>query len=80
MSNSGTKTGVSFAPDVLRDPCFFVGELNNKIPFREAISALHDVVVADFKFTPKDRDAYKKWLCAFFREYPCQYSNSNCLN
>jgi hypothetical protein len=64
VSNSGTSTGVSFAPDVLRDPCFFVGELNNKIPFREAISALHDVVIADYKFRPKDRELYMEWLAS----------------
>ena len=62
VSNGVSATDVSFAPDVLRDPTFFVGTLDKKIPFREAISALHHVVVADFNFQPKDNSAYLAWL------------------
>jgi len=62
VNNGVSSTGVSFAPDVLREPTFFVGTLNEKIPFREAISALHHVVVADFNFQPKDNTAYLAWL------------------
>ena len=29
--------------------------------FREAISALHDVVVSDLRYKPKDRTEYKEW-------------------
>ena len=62
VSNGVSATGVSFAPDVLREPTFFVGTLGKKIPFREAISALHHVVVADFNFQPKDNSEYLAWL------------------
>ena len=62
VNNGVSSTNVSFAPDVLRDPTFFVGTLDKKIPFREAISALHHVVVADFNFQPKDNSAYLAWL------------------
>ncbi|AUP80241.1 SWIM zinc finger family protein [Flavivirga eckloniae] len=62
VKNGVSATDVSFAPDVLRDPTFFVGTLDKKIPFREAISALHHVVVADFNFQPKDNSAYLAWL------------------
>ncbi len=62
ISNNAGATGISFAPDVLREPTFFVGALNKKIPFREAISALHDVVIADFNFQPKDNTEYLTWL------------------
>ncbi|MEP5339361.1 MAG: SWIM zinc finger family protein [Algibacter sp.] len=62
VKNGVSSTDVSFAPDVLRDPTFFVGTLAKKIPFREAISALHHVVVADFNFQPKDNSAYLAWL------------------
>ena len=51
QSKVGSKAkgmGISFAPDVLREPTFFVGQLHAKLNFREAVSALHDVVVADF--------------------------------
>lgn len=62
VNNGVSATDVSFAPDVLREPTFFVGRLDKKIPFREAISALHHVVVADFNFQPKDNSEYLAWL------------------
>lgn len=62
VQNTSKSTAVSFAPDVLREPTFFVGTLDKKIPFREAISALHYVVLADFNFQPKDNTAYLAWL------------------
>lgn len=62
VGNTASSTKVSFAPDVLREPTYFVGTLDKKIPFREAISALHDVVVADFNFQPKDNTEYLEWL------------------
>lgn len=52
---------MSFAPDTLRKPTFFVGSLRKHLPFREAISALHDIVVADLRYQPKDRTAYLEW-------------------
>ncbi|MEM8558320.1 MAG: SWIM zinc finger family protein [Bacteroidota bacterium] len=55
-------TGLSFAPDTLRKPTHFVGTLRQHLPFREAISALHDVVVSDLRFKPKDRTEYEAWL------------------
>ncbi len=48
-------------PDVYRQPTFFAGKLRKHIAFREAMSALHDVVIADLRYTPKDRTAYKAW-------------------
>lgn len=62
VENNAASTGVSFAPDVLREPTYFVGNLDKKIPFREAISALHNVVTADFNFQPKDNTEYLAWL------------------
>lgn len=62
VENGISSTGVSFAPDVLREPTYFVGSLDKKIPFREAISALHSVVTADFNFQPKDNTEYLAWL------------------
>jgi hypothetical protein len=61
ITDSGTNTQMSFSPDTKREPTYFVGELRQKIPFREAISALHDVVVSDLRFKPKDKTAYKEW-------------------
>lgn len=54
-------TSLSFSPDLKRAPTFFSGELHKSVPFREAISALHDIVVSDLRFKPKDKSAYKEW-------------------
>lgn len=62
VNNSATGTAMNFVPDALREPTFFVGKLNKKISFREAISALHDVVVSDLRFKPKDRTEYMEWV------------------
>ncbi|TWV93022.1 SWIM zinc finger domain-containing protein [Chitinophaga pinensis] len=59
--SNATSAGISFAPDTHREPTFFNGKLRKKIAFREAISALHDVVVSDLRFKPKDKTAYKEW-------------------
>jgi hypothetical protein len=61
VSGSGDRTQMSFAPDLTREPTFFRGELRQNIAFREAISALHDVVVSDVRFKPKDKSEYKAW-------------------
>jgi hypothetical protein len=61
-STSAEASQFSFAPDTLREPTFFTGEVDGHLPFREAISALHHVVVSDMRFKPKDRMAYFAWL------------------
>ena len=61
VTSNAHATGMSFAPDTLRESTFFIGKLGRKIAFREAISALHDVVVSDLRFKPKDKTAYKEW-------------------
>lgn len=65
VTNDSHSSKMQFAPDTLRDPTYFVAELGNHIPFREAISAMHDVVVADLRFTPKDRTDYQSWLAEY---------------
>ncbi len=47
------------APNLSRDPVAFDAPLNDVVRFREAISALHDVVVSDLRFTPRDKAAYE---------------------
>lgn len=61
VSNNARSTEMSFSPDVTREPTFFNGTLNKHLPFREAISALHDIVVSDFRFKPRDKTDYKTW-------------------
>ncbi len=63
VTNGPNNTGMSFVPDASRsDPVAFRGNLSRGINFREAISALHDVVVSDLRYKPKDRDEYKAWV------------------
>jgi hypothetical protein len=48
-------------PNLSRPKVFFDGEVANPIRFREAMSALHDVVVGDLRFHKKDKSAYEEW-------------------
>ena len=54
VSNTSRETTMSFVPDTLRNPTFFAADLGQHIPFREAMSALHQVVVSDMSFQPTD--------------------------
>lgn len=57
-----------FAPDVLRPPTHFTAELGAgpgvAWAFREALSALHAVVVSDMRPRGRDKTAYHAWLAA----------------
>ncbi len=61
VSDAGASS-FGFAPDTLRQPTFFTGKVARHLAFREAISALHHVVVSDLRFKPRDRTAYFEWL------------------
>ena len=61
VSQGDAATAMSFAPDTLREPTFFRGNVIKQVEFREAISALHDVVTSDLRFIPKDRTSYLAW-------------------
>ena len=52
---------LSFAPNLARPKVFFDGALRHPVRFREAVSALHDVVIGDMKAQPKDRSAWLAW-------------------
>ena len=52
---------VSLAPNLRRDRVSFVGTLKHPLRFREAISALHDVVISDLRFKPKSKTGYEEW-------------------
>lgn len=63
---SGVLTGpdgdaLSFAANLKRDAVAFAGDLRHPLRFRELFSALHDVVVSELRFQPKDHSAYKAW-------------------
>lgn len=61
VDNTATQTALSFAPDVKREPTFFTGELGHTVAFREAMGALHDVVVSDLRYKPRDKTEYKQF-------------------
>ena len=62
VSGAGANVALSFAPNLRRDRVSFVGDLRDPLRFREAVSALHSVVVSDLKFKVKDRSAYQAYL------------------
>ena len=52
---------LSLAPNLAREPVAFDAPLVQPIRFREAISALHDVVISDLRYKPRDKTAYQQW-------------------
>lgn len=56
------KLALALAPNLRRDRVSFAGVLRDPIRFREAVCALHDVVVNDLRIKPKDRSAYEAYL------------------
>lgn len=62
VASSARETNMSFVPDALRNPTFFAADLAKHVPFREAMSALHQVVLSDMTFKPRDKTDYKAWL------------------
>jgi hypothetical protein len=50
-----------FAPNLSRARVSLDAELGYPLRFREAMSALHDVVVGDLRFQKKDKTAYETW-------------------
>lgn len=55
------RSSVKFVPNLSRERVWFDGELRDPVRFREAMSALHDVVVGDLRFKKKDKTAYLAW-------------------
>jgi hypothetical protein len=62
LSGGAAGMSLSFAPNLRRDRVSFVGDLRYPLRFREAVSALHAIVVSDLKYKPKDRSAYQEYL------------------
>lgn len=52
---------LNFAPNLARDPVSFDAPLQKPLRFREAISALHDIVISDLRFQKRDKSAYEAW-------------------
>ncbi len=52
---------VALSPNLRRDRVSYNGTLTQPLRFREAISALHDVVLSDLRYKPKDRSDYEAY-------------------
>lgn len=61
VTQSQAGLSISLSPNLRRDRVSFAGTLLAPLRFREAISALHDVVVNDLRYQPRDRTAYQAW-------------------
>ncbi|HEY3446481.1 MAG TPA: SWIM zinc finger family protein [Myxococcales bacterium] len=59
-----TASGVSLrlSPNLARPKVFYDAELASPVRFREAISALHEVVVGDLRFKKRDKSGYREFL------------------
>ena len=63
VHSSASASDISFVPDFSRPQTFFRGVLNPKraVLFREAISALHAVVIDEQRYQAPDNSAYLAW-------------------
>jgi hypothetical protein len=59
LERKGDDLALHFSPNLARPATFFDGEVKSPVRFREAISALHDVVISDLRREKKDRSAWK---------------------
>jgi hypothetical protein len=64
----GGSQALAFSPNLTRGRVFFDAELREPLRFREAMSALHDVVVGDLRQKKKDRSAWMAWKAEQERE------------
>ncbi len=61
FSEGPSGNALAFQPNLSRAKVFFDQQLKHPLRFREAISALHEVVVGNLKFQKKDKTAYEAW-------------------
>jgi hypothetical protein len=51
--------GIALSPNLRRDHVSYGGVLKDPLRFREAMCALHDVVISDLRYQPRDKTAYE---------------------
>src|SRR5438105_434801 len=61
VADSGGRQVFRLVPNLSRDPVAFDAPLLKPLRFREAMSALHDVVISDLRYKPRDKTAYEEW-------------------
>src|ERR1700722_9018428 len=67
--NGLSSAHLAFATNTLREPTFFEGTLNQPLLLREAMAALYQVVVSDYKYRPRDRVQFFAWLAEQDRKF-----------
>jgi hypothetical protein len=71
---SGLQTGLEssqlgLATNQLREVTYFHGELAEPLVFREALAALYQVVLSDYKYRARDRVEFRAWLAEQDRKF-----------
>ena len=66
VQKSPAGLAIAFAPNLRRDRVSYDGRLKDPLHFREAISALHDVVISDLRYQPRDKTAYQQYKAEQF--------------
>src|SRR5580704_8164610 len=61
VADSGSRRIFHLVPNLARDPVAFDAPLLQPLRFREAMSALHDVVISDLRYKKRDKSAYEQW-------------------
>ncbi len=61
IEQSAQRQVFHLVPNLARDPVGLDAPLLKPLRFREAMSALHDVVISDLRFKKRDKTAYENW-------------------
>ena len=64
VERAASGLAIALAPNLRRDRVSFDGVLKSPLRFREAMSALHDVVISDLRYKPRDKSAYEEYQAA----------------
>ena len=60
-SATGSSRTLAMMPNLAREQVSFDAPLRYPLRYREAISTLHDVVINDLRFKPRDKTSYEEW-------------------
>jgi hypothetical protein len=74
VTQSQAGLSIALSPNLRRERVAFTGSLVEPLRFREAISALHDVVISDLRYQPRDRTAYQAWREDLKKQEAAAYS------
>lgn len=61
VTDAGGRQTFALVPNLAREAVSFDAPLRQPLRFREAMSALHDVVVSDHRYKPRDKSGYEQW-------------------